>query len=112
MFEVFKANIYEYKDRIIPIRATSIDGLKILKYLQVKPDMIYIDAGHEFDDVTRDIELALKLFPECKHIFGDDYNWIGVQQAVQFQLDNLLYNDKKVKLDVNNQNVCWHLEFV
>lgn len=70
-------------ERIETIALPSQLGLKYLKYLGVQPDLIYIDASHEYEDVKRDIELAKELNP--KVIFGDDYGnsvFPGVKQAV------------------------------
>lgn len=69
-------------DIIIPIPLPSNLGLKYIKYLGINPDIIYIDASHEYDDVKNDILLAKQLNP--KVIFGDDYGnsyFPGVKQA-------------------------------
>lgn len=72
--------IYEH---IEPITLPSQLGLKYLKHLGIQPDLVYIDASHEYEDVKQDIELAKSLNP--KVIFGDDYGnsvFPGVKQAV------------------------------
>lgn len=71
------------EDVIKPIPLPSNIGLKYIKHLGIKPDMIYIDASHEYEDVKNDIILAGELEP--KIIFGDDYTnavFPGVRQAV------------------------------
>lgn len=70
-------------ERIQPITLPSNLGLKYIKHLGIQPDLIYIDGSHEYDDVKKDIELALELNP--KILFGDDYTnsvFPGVKQAV------------------------------
>jgi len=55
-----------------------------LQYLllnQVKPDLIYIDGSHEYNDVYNDIMVSM-LFYEYVIICGDDVNWPGVRAAL------------------------------
>ena len=72
-------------DRITPIPLPSQLGLKhlIQQHLCIGPTLVYIDASHEYEDVKRDLELAIQLRPHI--IFGDDYTnrcFPGVRQAV------------------------------
>jgi hypothetical protein len=68
------------QDFIIPIPATSSTGAAILKAREVKAELIYIDGSHEYEDVKADIKNYKEL---CTGImFGDDYNWPAVKQAV------------------------------
>ena len=70
-------------DVIIPIPNTSITGAKYLKYYGIVPQLVYIDASHEKEDVLADIEAYFSLLDSGGMIFGDDYiNWEGVRQAV------------------------------
>lgn len=84
----FIENLKEHGvDKMVnPITLPSNLGLKLLEQRGIKPDLIYIDASHEYEDVKNDIELAKKLNP--KIIFGDDYTntvFPGVKQAVKEQ---------------------------
>lgn len=70
-------------DCIFPIPTTSSIGCKYLKYNNISPELIYIDASHEYDDVKSDILNYLSILPTNGIIFGDDYHsWGGVRQAV------------------------------
>lgn len=64
------------------VKANSNDVLKLFKDIHL--DFIYIDGGHEFDQVSRDIHNALKLLKGKGHIAGHDYvpEFPGVQKAV------------------------------
>jgi hypothetical protein len=42
-------------------------------------DFCFVDASHEYQDVKNDLEYWL---PRSKVIYGDDYGWDGVRQAV------------------------------
>jgi len=81
LFNIFLATNWELKDRIIPIKTDSISGMKIVKKFKIKPDLIYIDASHEYKDVKKDVETAKELFPQSL-LCGDDYDKLEVKKAV------------------------------
>lgn len=74
LYETFIVNCWSVRDRIVPIRLSSQDGLKYIKEQGIEPDFIYIDASHEYNDVLADIMLSFELFPNAI-ICGDDYKW-------------------------------------
>lgn len=81
LYEQFLSNVihHELTDRIIPVKMATDEAAE---ELQIIADLIYIDAGHEFDDVYNDI---MTWFPKLKKggiMCGDDYYGLGVQQAV------------------------------
>lgn len=85
---------------IIPIPNTSITGFKYLKYYNITPQLIYIDASHEEEDVYIDIKNYYSLLPKDGIIFGDDYNdWQGVKNAV-----NKFSNENKINPQVLENN--------
>lgn len=77
--------------QITPMPMTSAMGLNLLMEWDFRPDIIYVDAGHDYNSVKMDIMKSLCLFP--KIICGDDYQpgWPGVVQAV----DEFLPHAKK-----------------
>lgn len=74
IYETFLYNCWDYKERLIPVRKRTLEGLDIIYKLNIKPDLIYIDAGHEFAEAIGDIAQSVRLFPESQ-IVGDDWNW-------------------------------------
>lgn len=46
-------------------------------------DFIYLDAGHNFDAVDRDIKCWKKKLKKGSYMGGDDWNWQGVRDAVK-----------------------------
>jgi hypothetical protein len=48
----------------------------------VQPDLIYIDAAHDFNSVLLDISFATHLFPGAT-LCGDDADWTEVIKAVE-----------------------------
>ena len=81
LYEQFLLNCWEYQDRIIPMRLTTVSALRLIYNQKLKPDIIYIDAGHEYWDVAGDIGMSHELFPHSL-IIGDDYYRRGVNKAV------------------------------
>ena len=74
----------DLQDVITPIPTTSIDGFRYFKHNNIYPELIYIDASHEEEDVYRDLENYYQLLLPGGIIFGDDYNnfWPSVIKAV------------------------------
>ena len=81
MYKTFLSSCWDFQDRIIPMKEDSQKGMKILSELGIKPDLIYIDASHEYQDVVDDIVMAKELFPNA-FICGDDYLKPDVLKAV------------------------------
>ncbi len=83
LYEQFLSNVIHagLTDKIIPIKMDSSDAAVQLKTVVV-PDLIYIDASHDYESVLADLN---RWYPYVKGhgIFcGDDWNLPGVVQAV------------------------------
>ena len=88
LYESFISNCWVYKDRLIPIRATTIEGIRMAKVRGLVPDLVYIDAGHDYESVQTDIKESISF--GC-HLVGDDFNpnaWPGVVRAVWEESNN------------------------
>lgn len=42
LYETFLINLWPHKDRVVPLRMTTLQGLRMLHAAGVKPDIIYI----------------------------------------------------------------------
>ncbi|MAH49939.1 hypothetical protein CMI37_29240 [Candidatus Pacearchaeota archaeon] len=94
LYETFLKNCWSRKDKIIPLRMKTVVGLMKCSQAGIKPDIIYIDASHEYEDVLADISLSRELFPEAL-LIGDDWERKGVYSAVM----NYAY-DKEITFSV------------
>jgi len=102
LFDIFRVNTWEDRERVIPLRMMSWQGLYEIWKHNIKPDLIYIDASHEYKDVKLDLETAYKLFPYAA-ICGDDYPIKGVKKAVdEFEINS--------GVKVNRDGRFWNLE--
>lgn len=85
LYETFLVNCWEYRDRLVPVKTDTILGLEEIHHTGLKPDIVYIDASHDYKSVLADIEKTIELFPEAQ-IIGDDWLWGGqrpVKQAAE-----------------------------
>lgn len=89
---------------VCPFPVSSIQGAHVLEQLNVRADIIYIDAAHEYEQVYADIKAYWKLLKPGGVLMGDDYAdyWIGVKQAVnQFAHEN--------QINVVVEGVVWYI---
>ncbi|MDJ0386826.1 class I SAM-dependent methyltransferase [Roseomonas sp. E05] len=79
----FLSNMVHRKlqDRVVPLAQSSENAAVILKRLRIAPDMIHIDAAHEYEPVLRDTRLYWNLLAPGGVLIGDDYSWKGVAKA-------------------------------
>lgn len=87
-------------DVIIPFPNTSSIAANYFKTINMRAQMIYIDASHEEQDVYNDMIAYFALLDNGGVIFGDDFNnWIGVQNAVK-----RFSNDAQIRYEVVENN--------
>ena len=82
LYETFVSNCWTYQDRLVPMKTTTLEGMTEIMNLGLKPDLIYVDAGHDYDSAVQDIRKATGF--GCVMV-GDDFNpnaWAGVVRAV------------------------------
>ena len=72
LYETFLLNCWRYKNRLIPLKTTVLDGLTEVYNANLQPDLIYVDASHDYEPVTAELEKCFQLFPNS-HIVGDDW---------------------------------------
>ena len=92
--------------KIVPMRMTSKNAAAMLKDRGVKADMIFIDGGHEYEEVKADIEAYLPLLALEGILCGHDYGpWPGVPKAV----DELLGPKAKESVHSTPNNSIWSI---
>jgi len=83
LYEIFLTNCWGYRARLIPLRMTTAEGMAEVKEWSVSPDVVFVDAAHDYDSVGADIELAHECFPKAR-LLGDDFGTKpGVTRAVK-----------------------------
>ena len=84
IFYTFTKNVKKlgHDDVICPLPLSSSEASYVLDYYKIKPDIIYIDAAHEYEAVKNDMALYAPLVKDGGVLMGDDYHWRGVSKAV------------------------------
>jgi len=101
LYDTFLANLWDHRDRVVPLKMQTVAGVELLKKHGVKPQVIYIDADHHYEAVKKDIAACLDNFPDAICV-GDDYgHYDDVRNAVN---ESAAKYDKTVHVD---QNHCW-----
>ncbi len=67
-FETFIANMWDHRDRVIPVRGKSPEMLYRLHQMGVQPDLVYLDG----DKSGCELEICHELFPNAI-LTGDDW---------------------------------------
>jgi len=84
IYQQFLANVQQ-KDvvkYIYPFPISSIQGGHYLEMKNVMADIIYIDAGHEYESVKLDIEVFWRRLKYGGTMIFDDWMWHGVRKAI------------------------------
>ncbi len=81
-YDQFVANLWGYRSRLVPLRASTLVGMAFVANLRLEPDLVYVDAAHDTASVIRDVGMADNLFPGAQ-IVGDDWNWGSVREGVE-----------------------------
>ena len=101
LWDTFLANLWSYRDQVVPLKMETTQGVQVLKDKGIKPQIIYIDADHHYEPCKKDIQACLRAFPDAI-LVGDDYgHYESVRNAVT---ECALEFDKHVHVD---QNHCW-----
>lgn len=108
LWDHFCSNLWDYRDRIYPLKMTTVAGMHAVSNSGIKPEVIYVDAAHDTDSVYEDVSTALSLFPEAK-LCGDDYapkQNPGVSDAIERCIRERLFPRHMFK----THKRCWYLE--
>ena len=82
VFDQFLANLWPFQRRLTPVRLLSQAALVEIHALGIRPNLIYVDAGHRYRDVEADLLISQRLFPGVI-LVGDDWTWSTVRSAVE-----------------------------
>jgi len=102
LFDTFKKNIEPVKDKIGIVKSLSWDAAK--NYEDNSLDFVFIDAAHDYESVTKDLEAW---FPKIKKegiIAGHDYHDNG-RCRVFSAVNNYFSNNKIIEM-----SGCWLVE--
>lgn len=70
-----------WEDYVTPFPIDSVNGALTLKRYGIQADLVYIDAGHEYESVSMDIKLARDLVRPGGIMLLDDSHYEPIQRA-------------------------------
>ena len=79
--------VEEVEDYIVPLPLDSANAAQLLKMLNIRPQMIHIDGGHDYDAAASDLRRWWPLLSPGGILVVDDYDkerkfWPDVERAV------------------------------
>lgn len=85
VYETFLCNVIRNNltDVITPFPIDSVNGALCLKHWKIEADLIYIDAGHDYDSVKADFTLYSKLLKDDGVILIDDWHHEPIRRAAK-----------------------------
>lgn len=74
LYYQFLGNVMQHKvqDMILPLSLDSINAARLIRMLELKPAMVYVDGSHEQGDVIRDFEAYWELLGRGGYMMVDD----------------------------------------
>ena len=106
IYRQFLANIlhHDLENTIYPFPNTTSCARQLLTENNVMFDMIYVDAGHEEEEIFIDVSGYWKLLRPGGVLFGDDYSThlVGVRKAV-----DRFRSEQGLDLDLRDGNNKW-----
>ncbi len=84
---VFLNNVIQldFKDYIIPLPLDSLNAVRVLNHFNIRPDVVHIDGGHDYDAVSADLRVWWEMLNPGGLLIGDDYDpgggWPDVKRA-------------------------------
>lgn len=90
--KAFWTNVGEHKDRCVMLREPSESAATTVEAsLSYVPDLVFIDAAHDYENVKLDIQRWWPLVRDGGMLVGHDFNhkWPGVERAIADLFDLL-----------------------
>jgi predicted O-methyltransferase YrrM len=108
IYPQFLANVAnaDLRDYVLPLRLDSLNAARLLRRLEIVPDVIHLDAGHDYNSVFADLTEWWPMLRPGGVFLGDDYytdgQWPAVKVAVDqfFQINEISFEHMKGKCRV------------
>lgn len=75
LLNVISANLTEH---VLPLVAPSLMGARVLDYLRLSVDVLYLDSAHELRETFMELTAYWPLIRPGGVLLGDDFNWRAV----------------------------------
>jgi tetratricopeptide (TPR) repeat protein len=81
---VFMANVVKsgLQDYVVPLPLDSLNAAQLLQHLNIVPDVVHVDGGHDYEAVSADLRVWWELLKPGGLLIGDDYDlWPEVKRG-------------------------------
>lgn len=78
----FVSNHWKNRERIVPVRSDTLDGLRLVHEFGIVPDFVYLDSDHSKTRLLAELRLCEEFWPGVA-LGGDDYTQLSVRAAVE-----------------------------
>jgi predicted O-methyltransferase YrrM len=75
-------------DYVLPMPIDSLNAAQVLSSLNIKPDMIHLDGGHDYESVMADLRVWWPMLAQGGTLVGDDYYMNGTWATVRAAFDD------------------------
>jgi len=89
LYYTFLTNVVErgVRDFVVPLPLDSVNASFVLRHKNIRPELVHIDGGHDFEAVTSDLKRWWDLLTPGGTLIADDYAaeggpWPEVREAV------------------------------
>lgn len=80
LLNVMESNLTE---RVLPLVAPSLMGARVLEFLRLAVDVLYLDSAHEKRETFMELSAYWPLLKPGGLLLGDDFNWRAVSHDAQ-----------------------------
>lgn len=90
LYYTFLSNVkrMEVGDFVLPLPLDSLNAADLLKRLKIRPEVIHLDGGHDYDSVMSDLRAWWPALAPGGLFIGDDYFTDGVWETVRRAYDD------------------------
>jgi hypothetical protein len=82
LYPTFLENLKDLVGRkVFPVKKASLDAAANWDKMGFpRPDMVFIDGSHDYENVRKDVEAWSKLLVQGGLLSGHDSHWLGIQE--------------------------------
>ncbi len=75
LYNTFIANVFDQglEHYVVPLPLDSVNAFQVINSLGIRPDVLHVDAGHDFQSATNDLTTWWPFLAPGGVLIGDDY---------------------------------------
>lgn len=107
LYDTFAANIAAkgLRDYVVPLPLDSLNAAKVFEHHRLRPEIMHIDGGHDYESVMADLRAWWPLLAEGGVLIGDDYHSNGEAWPEVAAAFHDFFGVKAVEVEIAGK--CW-----